>query len=469
MPILDESMYRQRFEVVAQMIAQLLAGIPDAYTGDDGIISIVFNVEAGQLENLYLANQILLEDMFIPTASYNALLLHGEQYGLDPLPGLQSAGTLEFSGPGGTYIPIGSEVGYDPGDGLDVIYFLTTTDGTIPDPGAPSAPTAAVNATAGNLTGTYEWAVSFVTATGETLTGPISNPISPSAQQANLTAIPIGGPGTTARKIYRDRNGLGNWRLVATISDNVTTTFTDNVTNAVHDANPAAPTVDTAHQVIVNGQAEDTGSDGNVGVGTITELTNAPTNLIGVINPTAFTGGTAPENTESYRERLLAFIQNPATGSANDLEMWALGVNGVETATAFPNTPSAGSVTVRITGPAGSIPGADVIAAVQDVLNAQDLANITIIVATFTAVPTNVTVVTTLDPAFTLSDVSTAVVSAITNYINGLDVGGTLYVTGIIAAVLDVPGVIDVSVTTPATNQTTASTSKRTAGTISVS
>lgn len=468
MPITESSMYRERGDIVAEMFAQLLAGIPDAYTDDDGVISIVVNIEAGQLENLYLANQLLLEDIFIQTASYQALLRHGDQYGLAPNVGTKAIGTLEFSGNGGTYIPIGTEVAYDPGQGLDVIYFLTTTDGTIPDPGIPAAPVAALNAVAGNLTGTYEWAVTFVTATGETLMSAVSNPVTITAQQANLTAIPVGGPGTTQRKIYRDRNGLGNWRLVGTLADNTTTIFTDNVTNAAHDANAPAPTVDTAHQVIVNAQAEDTGADGNVSIGVISELSGAPTGAVGVTNPTAFSGGSEPEDTEDYRQRLLAYVQNPATGSPSDLVSWAEAVDGVESATAFPNTPSAGQVTVRIAGPGGSVPDGTVVAAVQAALNEQDLANITVVVGTFTATPTNVTADVTTDPAYTLADVSASVVIAITNYINSLDVGATLYISGIIDAIFGLPGIIDVVVTVPATNQTTGATSKRTPGTISV-
>jgi len=229
------------------------------------------------------------------------------------------------------------------------------------------------------------------------------------------------------------------------------------------------PTLDTAHQVTVNGQSEDPGSDTNVTVGVIQELTNSPTGLIGVTNPTAFTGGTEPEDTEDFRQRLLSFVQNPHSGSVADLQTWAEAVDGVESATAFPNVPSAGSVTVRITGPGGSVPGSDVIAAVQSALAAQDLANITIIVGTFTAVPTNVAVTTTLSPSYALSDVSAAVQNAIAQYINNLDVGATLYVSGIVDAVFGLPGIVDLVVTTPSSNQTTAATSKRTVGTITVS
>lgn len=42
----------------------------------------------------------------------------------------------------------------------------------------------------------------------------------------NLTAVPVGGYGVTARKIYRDDND-GNYLLVGTISNNTATTFAD--------------------------------------------------------------------------------------------------------------------------------------------------------------------------------------------------------------------------------------------------
>ena len=82
MPVLDTSIYRSRDDILSDMISQLIAAIPDAYTGEDGVTRIIFEIESGQYENLYLATQLLLEDMFVTTASYQALIRHGEQYGL---------------------------------------------------------------------------------------------------------------------------------------------------------------------------------------------------------------------------------------------------------------------------------------------------------------------------------------------------------------------------------------------------
>jgi uncharacterized phage protein gp47/JayE len=467
-PLTDTSMYRRRDDVVAEMVAQLVAAIPDAYTGEDGTLRIIIEIESGQLENLYLAHQLLLEDIYVTTATSPALQRHGEVYGLAMKQGTKSTGTLQFEGDGGTYVPIGTEVGYDPGSGLDVVYFNSTTDGTVPNPGDPDPPAVALNTAAGNLNGTYEYVITFTTASGETLPSDVSATVNPVSQQANLTAIPVGNVGTLTRRIYRDLDGSGIFRLVHEIADNVTTVWTDNVTDAVMNAGALAPSVDTAHRVAVLGESQQPGLEGNVGIGTITELTNAPAALTGVTNTTAFTGATDPEDTEDFRTRLLNFIRSPGTGSPSDLQAWAENVNGVESATVFPGDPGPGEVTVRISGPGGTVPAAQTVTDVQDALVALDLANLTIHTATFTPVPTNVTVDATPSGSYTLSDITPSVTTAIQDYINSLSVGETLKISGIIDAVFGLPGVDDVVVTTPGANQTTAAGSKRTPGTISV-
>lgn len=468
MAIPDDAMLRRRDEIVAEMLTALTAAISDAYVGEDGVARIIFEIEAGQLENLYLANQLLLEDSFVTTASFQALRRYGEQYGIIMQDGTQSTGTLTFFGGGGTYIPIGTEVAYDPGEGLDVIYFETTSDGTIPNTGIPSAPVAAVNAVAGNLNGLYEYVVTFVTAAGETLPGAESNAASPTNQQVALSGIPVGGPGVIARRIYRDKDGAGVFRRIAEIANNTATTYNDNITDTAMNSGSLVPTQDTASQITVNGQSQNSGVENNVAAGTIAELSNAPATLTSVINSTPFTGGADPEDTETFRARLLDYLQNPQTGSASDLKTWAENVPGVGTATIFPNSPANGSVTVRITGESGAVPSADLIALVQQTLEDLDLANITIIVTSFTAVPTDVSVDVTTTGTYTLADVTPSVQTAIITYINSLDVGETLRISGIIDAVFGLPGILDVTVTTPATNQTTNATDKRTPGTISV-
>lgn len=99
-----------------------------------------------------------------------------------------------------------------------------------------SGPTAAINAVAGNLNGLYYYRVSYVSPAGETDVGIPSAGVSPVNQQVNLTNIPISpDPSVTARKIYRTVAGENEPALakyVATINDNTTTTYGDNLADA---------------------------------------------------------------------------------------------------------------------------------------------------------------------------------------------------------------------------------------------
>lgn len=454
------------------MVAELQIAIPDAYVGEDGTLFIVFSIEAGQFENGFLANQLALNDMFVQTASLQALRQRGAERNLNLKDGTRSTGSVLLEGSAATYIPLGSEVAYDPGGGLEILYFSTTVDGSIPNPGIPTAPTAAVNVAAGNLNGLYEYVVTYVTAGGETLPSALSAAVNPATQQVNLTNIPVGGPGTTARRVYRDKGGTGIYRRVVEIADNTTIIYTDNITDAVVAGNAQAPTVDTSHRITLAAEAIDTGVEGNVGAGTITDISRAPASLTSVTNQAAFTGGSDREDTETFRQRLLEFMSNPQTGSPADLKAWAENVAGVETATVFTNdnlgVATPGHATVRISGPGGAVPGAPVIAAVLAALIDQGLANITYHVATFVADVTAVTADVTTSGTYVLADVTAQVTAAITDYINNLGVGETLYISGLIAAIKPLTGIADVVITAPAANQVTAATHKRTPGVISV-
>lgn len=94
-------------------------------------------------------------------------------------------------------------------------------------------PTLAVGA-AGALTGSFRYRVSFVANDGtESNVGPVSGAIALTADKASLTAIPTSADfQVVARRIYRDSDGDGIFRLVTTIPDNVTTTYTDDTPTA---------------------------------------------------------------------------------------------------------------------------------------------------------------------------------------------------------------------------------------------
>lgn len=115
---------------------------------------------------------------------------------------------------------------------------------------APSAPTAALisPAAAGNVDdGAHRYLVTFVTADGETEAGAVSSVVTVADKTVNgkvtLTGIPTGGAAVTSRKIYRTAAGGSTYLLLATIADNTTTIYTDNIADGSLGA--AAPSTNT--------------------------------------------------------------------------------------------------------------------------------------------------------------------------------------------------------------------------------
>lgn len=108
------------------------------------------------------------------------------------------------------------------------------------------APVAIPNTTSGNLVGNYTYKITMVTAGGEEVLGSISNLVSVTTKQVDLT-LPIGYTGVTDRKIYRTTGTNANyWYLLHTMGNNTTTTYTDNATDASIIGNAQIPTtIDT--------------------------------------------------------------------------------------------------------------------------------------------------------------------------------------------------------------------------------
>lgn len=469
-PAEGEILYKSREEILSELQDGMTFLIPDVYLGPDGNLNMLFQVFSGVGESVFQALQVNSEDMFVMTANESALENYGVQYGEARKQGTPSTGELLFAGEGGTVIPLDAEVAYDPGTGEDPRYFKTIETDTIPNPGIPTAPVT-VDSAAGLLSaGTYEYGISFVTDQGETEIGSLSAPLVLAAsRQVSLSAIPIGGPGTLHRKIYRQRD-LGGFKFVKQLTGNVATIDTDNIAEGGLGAAPLEAS--TAERILLSAESDEPGEIYNMLPNTITTLTIVPDGITSVTNSQSFTGGSDQEAVEDYRTRLLTTIRSPAVGAVSDIQLWAESVEGVETATVYQNdnlgVATNGHVTVRISGPSGSVPSAGVQTDVMNELLSHDLANVTFHVGTFTPTPTNVTADVTLDTGYTLLDVTPSVEFAIAQYINALAVGETLRISGLVAAIFGLPGIIDVTITTPASNQATGATSKRTVGTVTV-
>lgn len=452
----DDPIYKSYPTVLAEVLAAWVARIPDIQIAQGSIVEIWSEVFSSSAESFYLGLQLLHDDIFIQTMGALALQRRGSEIGRTQKSGFLASGEVTFTGSGGTFIATGSQVGAPRPALGDALVFETTDDATIPNPGVPTAPTAVDDAVSGNPTGTLEYGVTFVTAGGETALGAASSPVVVTSHKVALSAIPLGGTGTTARKIYRSKNG-GAYQYVATLADNSTTTYLDNIADGSLGGNP--PSESTAERVTVTAQATEVGTDYDVNTNAITSLVDVDGDVTAVTNAVPFTGGEDPEAIEAFRNAVLDWTQNPQSGSAKDLIAWALSIDGVESAAVFKNVNLAGStelgsVVVRISGPGGVVPSGDVVDAVQSYLDDQDLANITIYVGTFTEQVESVTVFIAPLDDYTVEDLTSSVKGAIEDYVNGIPVGGTLYISGIISAVFRLPGIANVTVEDPVSDVT---------------
>ncbi len=125
---------------------------------------------------------------------------------------------------------------------------------TEPPPGAITVALASP-AIAGNVTaGAHRYAITFVTADGETQAGTVSAAVTVADAAVNgkvsLTAIPIGGALVTSRKLYRTAANGTVYLLLATLADNTTTSYTDNTADASLGA--GAPTTNTTSDPLLN-------------------------------------------------------------------------------------------------------------------------------------------------------------------------------------------------------------------------
>lgn len=152
---------------------------------------------------------------------------------------------------GTTFVTIGSSQGLYSGGTrvdasmyLDVIFFgqgntpmkYNGTDFTRHGVNEPEYTASYVTAGGSNvLNGTYQYKVAFVNsyaATGDLQSAAVQ--ITASNETVSVTSVPVAPQsfGVAQRKIYRTDDGGAIFKLIGTIADNTTTTFTDNVASA---------------------------------------------------------------------------------------------------------------------------------------------------------------------------------------------------------------------------------------------
>ncbi|GHO85795.1 hypothetical protein [Dictyobacter formicarum] len=133
-----------------------------------------------------------------------------------------------------------------------ILYPLQIAGTALAAPG--TAPSASATSGSSLSSGSYQYAVTFLTAGGETLPSPIASVSTSSGNQnVTLSNIALGNnqPGgmsnpVIGRALYRSLSGGSTLYLLATLHDTVSSTFSDTLPDSALQNQPQAPTVNTS-------------------------------------------------------------------------------------------------------------------------------------------------------------------------------------------------------------------------------
>lgn len=158
-----------------------------------------------------------------------------------------TAQTVTLSSPGTGMDEVRLSVCNDDAAGGDPIFFDTTGAAFVVETAPAAAAAALAGAGAGNVdNGAHSYKVVLDAPTNSNPGNSVSVTVADKTADGKvaLTSIPVGTTGvTTQRLIYRTEAGGSTYYLLATIADNTTTTYTDNIADATLITQGAYPTV----------------------------------------------------------------------------------------------------------------------------------------------------------------------------------------------------------------------------------
>jgi hypothetical protein len=208
-------------------------------------------VKAGSIAvGIYLASHDDATASAAGSSSYPA-----SRYGVVPWASITGWNALQVAGQSGMRLPTWAEwlmaVECYPGSATAAVMNGNTDSGSSTDGAgylaAPGALTSGLAGLGAGLlsNGLYKYLVTLVNANGETIAGTANAGTTVANYtvdgQIALSAIPVGGAGTTARKIYRTLAGGSAYKLLYTMADNSTVVYTDNIADATIAGNAAPP------------------------------------------------------------------------------------------------------------------------------------------------------------------------------------------------------------------------------------
>ena len=183
--------------------------------------------------------------------------------------------------------------------------------------------------------------------------------------------------------------------------------------------------------------AEQIGASGNVAAQAICVMTKAPVGVVGVMNPSAFTGGCDAEDDEQLRARVVeSFSRLPNGANAAFYEQRALQHDGVEAVTVLPRVNGVGTVGVVVS----AADGVDETAVFEEIR--ADLQSVREIAVDVSVLPPNVRYVDvevqiTPKRNADAEEAKSAVETAVRGFFTGKLLGGNVYRAALGNAIYD--------------------------------
>lgn len=243
----------------------------------------------------------------------------------------------------------------------------------------------------------------------------------------NAANIPVGSTVVTA-------DGTQTFSVIAD--------STQSLYNATLNAYVIPPTSASGNVTV---QARNAGAQGNVNANTISTISSVIIGVDTVTNPLAFANGVNEESDPALQARFLLYIQGlregikAAVGSAIANLQQGIQYDLVENA-AYNGSPQPGYFYVVIN------PGSSAnIAAVYAAVNAVRPLGVNFGVFAATPITANITMAATAAPGYSNAQISSAITTAVQNFVAALPLGQPLYWSQLYAIAYGVPGVMEVT------------------------
>ena len=224
--------------------------------------------------------------------------------------------------------------------------------------------------------------------------------------------------------------------------------------------------------------ADATGSAYNVGAATITIIEDTVAGVDTVTNALAATGGVDQESNIAFKTRFQAYIEGLGRSNVAGLVAGALSVEGITSVSVVELFPPVSNVNVDLYVDDGSAVTvtADKLNEVQNIIDGNGTednpgyrsAGINVVVKTPNIVSQNVVMNVSILSGVDTEQLQTDIINDVTKYVNTLGVGNDIIYNEIIASIMGVYGVVDVTLTTPSANVTITATQVGRVGTITV-